>query len=357
MKWSSYLDSVSVATVVGLLLAPIPSARSAPPDLDAIRRTLRVTWDSLATLSFRSDEFMLDAQGARDRTKSTVRYDWCFDEGNRFSLAARQIRIDGSEKIFELVRGDGRRRYSITPFPGFPDSISEVNISAQKDTRESYTGRMSAVLWLLLPGGRPPYAHLEGSGSLSVENVGGRERVLLKSTHNGLPLRCILEPDHDWVPCHVELGSGDNMHDFEATSFIRDNGRWFPAEGSYTGDILVGLPGERPSRKIRRGFDVTALKINHPLDQRLFALPRLPDGAGVSDEVKRKNYYQGNTLEARKRLELRYHVPARMGERKGLTPLEAGPAPGTGFWSVTLAAISTALLLAGGIAHRYARSR
>ena len=176
------------------------NADSAQPDFDMIERMLRESWNSLATLAFRCEEFGLDEAGRRNYSQPTQRLDWLFGEGDRLSLTTSQVETGGSETHVSLTRQDGRRQYAIMPFDGYPGSISDVYISAQKDTRGFYSGRMCAVLWLIMPGGRPPHVHLEQNGSLAIVKAGGRDSVVLSSTHRGLPVRCTLDPDHDWMP-------------------------------------------------------------------------------------------------------------------------------------------------------------
>ena len=341
--------------IVALFLAAPPSACSADTDLEEVRRVLKQSWDSLATLSYRLEEYELNERGERDRTKSTIQTDWCLGEGNRIAVSQRTISPDGTVSSSSSVRLDGRRRYKIRPFPGHPDSISDVTISAQKETRDSHAEMMNSLAWLMTPGGRPLTAHLDSGGFLEIEDSGARQRVVLVSRAREQPLRRVLDPKHDWIPLRVELGTGDKMLR-SARRFVQEQGHWFPTEGTYLSPTVNGPLGSSPIFYSLRGFTVSAIRVNAPLEESLFKIPPLPRGTGVQDEVKGTSFYIGGTLAARKQLEDRYaaHDSVAVSDQVNV-PLRASTQPAPDHWPAITGGLSAAVLCtAAALAcHRY----
>ncbi len=335
---------------MALFLAAPPGVCSAGPDLNEVRRVLKLSWDSLATLSYRLEEYELDERGERDRTMPTIQTDWYLGEGNRIAMSRRTMSPGGTVSFFSSVRQDGRRRYDITPFRGHPDSISRVTITAQKETRDSYAEITNSLAWLMTPGGRPLTAHLDAGGSLEIEDVGARQRVVLLSREREKPLRCFLDPEHDWVPRRVELGTGDTMIYFQARRFVQEQGHWFPAEGTYLSPTVNGPLGKSSIFYKRRGFTVSAISVNARLEESLFTLPPLPRGAGVRDDVKGTSYYVGGTRAARKQLEDRYapHDSVAVSDQSAV-PVQASTDPAPNYLPAVIGGLSAAVLCTAGV--------
>ena len=153
--------------------------------------------------------------------------------------------------------------------------MQQVTIDDQPDQRDRYAGLMCSPLWLWTPGGAAS-ALLSSGGKLVVEqrHTKGGERVILvaKNPRWGRgEVRCELDADHGWAPRRVELTDRSARDVWEVKKFTLVDGRWFPAEGRYTGP------------NASTDFKVTRWHVNRPIPAEKFGLPELPKGLRVFD--------------------------------------------------------------------------
>lgn len=313
-----------------------------PLDRQAIGETLKQLWDSLDTVEFWCDCFPLDEAGQPDRSGIVVRHEFARQAGGCWALTVTAIKPNGEVTVMESFREDRRRRYTTYYFSGQPDSISHVVIQSQKSTSNSYEGMMFCMTWLLMPGHRPIHELLAEAGPLELEQTGRNERGLVTfvATYNGYPLRCTLDPDRDWLAYRVKLGDDQLQSYWQVDRFERNNGRWFPAEGTFLAHTTDG-------RKLW-GFTVTNVSINQPLKIPSFGLPPLPEGTLVLDEVARTQTVIGGKA-ARERLEKLHRKPGDPVKREPGPPITASRDPERTSWAHIAVGISIAAFVVAGL--------
>jgi len=273
------------------------------PDAESIRNALKQSWESLQSIQFRADAYGIDTEGRRT-TKYALRVDFAHAKGGRWAIAERSTQGEIVVQLASDIREDGKKQRVITAFPGGDEAISTLVIRPQTDNDRTYSAGMDEILWLWLPGGKPPIAHLDAGGKLEVTKVDGKVRAVIHSTHKETPIEIELDPEHDWLPSRVTV---KDFLEYKATKFRLDNGRWFydegrqrklhgPLSGAEAGEIVA-----EPEGTTYRGFVVKSLGINRPIDTATFAAPRLEAGVLVQDETTGTRIVIGgaSALEAR----------------------------------------------------------
>jgi hypothetical protein len=297
-----------------LSVLAIAGRPSTPTDLDEVRRELDAGWQSLQTIEFECREYLLDEANRPRKGLSELDFHFAYQAGGRWAYATWQVDLEGNRRPLEDTRQDGRKQYQVFARKGHPDVIDFAQISTQTSTADTYDGGMQVALWLWIPGGKPPIAHLRSGGRLEIERtLDGRETVVLVSSHKGHPLRCELDPEHEWLPRRVLLG---DFAEYVATDFRRDNGRWFPSEG-------FGITRLGPSRAQRDGFRVTSLAINRGIFPSTFQMPRLAPGVIVQDAAGKGEIVGGQA--ARETLEREYPSAPAAQAAPGDTGSVGGP--------------------------------
>jgi hypothetical protein len=271
------------------------STEVSQPERADLRERLKQFWDSMATFEFTSDEYTIPEHGGRTDGLYLIRTRFIKGLDGRSAIKQSSIAPGGHEKIFHELRNDGVRSHGIVRLKNH-DIISELVTSNAQGNELEYKGAMCYLLWILLPGGRPIYTRLDTGGDTDARMIEGRETLILNFTHKGLLVSCFLDPEHDWLPRRVEIG-GEPRQEITVTRFSRVDGRWIPAEGTYTG---IGPD--------RRGYKVTSFRVNHAVAMDAFEPPPVPDGARVFDETTSKGYFKGGPV-ARDRFVKKY-IPA-----------------------------------------------
>ncbi len=315
------------------------AAEPKPLDVAAIRLELRQSWESLRSLQVRFKDFSADREGQQKPNTLHMDVGFAHAAGGLWSYNVRQTGFDGVENLITDVRQDGRKRHALMAFPGHADVIHRVSIQPQESTNESYAGGMHAILWLWIPGGKPPHAHLDSGGTLEVVREDGQAgRAVLTSSHKGYPVRMELDAEHDWLPSRVVLGDFD---EYRATGFRRDNGRWFYEKGVETMNRSVS------SGPTQRGFVVTDLQINRMIPTTTFSLPKLGPGVAIMDATPDAKPVRG-TAKDREALERRYASP-RPPTGEPAERIIAGRDPSLFPWRQALAIGSAALVVVAGL--------
>ncbi len=307
--------------------------------------TLRHIWDSWNTIELTCEEFMLDAQGERDRSRPYMRHEFRFKKPSRYALVITSVKPDGESKVLESIRGDGRVRTAIRSFPGFANEVSGLHLMNQESTEERYEDTKFSALWLVMPGGRPLAAYLAEGGTLTRAENHGPTHYILEARHRENPLRCILDSNRDWLPIRVELEArGQSMY-WEATRFTQDNHRWFPVEGRFTAPMSDGT--------LLKGFSVLRLAVNRPIDDGAFAVPKIPDGVRVEDDITGNSHFQGGREAWLRRR--RFFGAQPVNSQRDLKNIVASRTPEAAPWPWLIAGGATAALFLAGAA--WIRSR
>ncbi len=278
------MRAATTLLIVTLLGFPV-SVQADRPDRRVVRDRLKLLWDSLASIEIRCEEYVADARGERDLSRSHRANHFCHKKENLWFCDLQVVSPAGIRTPIDQIRQDGLKRYQVLMFKDFPDEISAINISKQVSTPLDYADPKFSALWLFLPGGKPPYLYLDQGAKMTDAKGHGPSCVAIDAVHQNHRLLLILDGDHDWLPRRVESTHVDGVHVHEVTRFTRDNGRWFPAEGYFTHPMAKG--------PVRLDFVVTQIRINRDLDQSLFRLPVLPPGVRIFDINKQFSFQGG----------------------------------------------------------------
>jgi hypothetical protein len=281
---------------------------------EQIGESTKIAWTSLSSVQFVSDELIADlVQG----TSRLERYYFALEDRGQYALRAKEVK-EGREYHVHDFREDGQKSYQSRPFRDSDDSLNSVTIRYQTSTESHYKGMMFRVLWLLMPGGEPIFRHIEQGASVEpARDVDGNTVYVVHTSFRGSPIRCEVDPQHDWLVRRMTLGEG--LMDVRVTRFDRVDGRWFPVEGSSSEDMTV------EGRRIRkRGtFRVSQLRINQPLDPGLFHITesKLPSGTKVIDSISGRTRYIGGRSARDRRISEQLEQPEAPGTElsKGLT--------------------------------------
>jgi RNA polymerase sigma factor (sigma-70 family) len=248
-----------------------PPAAGAPaplPDRASVRDALRAWWAGIETLEFREVESAVGDDGRPVQSGRHPIVEVALGRGDRRAVMHGSLGPDGRARVAEEKRDDGRTQFYLLSNAEAPDKITDATVKDQTNTRDSYHDEMSTVLWLLTPwtikrfDARPLYLHLDAGAKLEIgRGPDGKPSVVMTLEYGSQ--RYELDPDHDYLPKRV-TGS---LYDVSVTSFAKDNGRWFPAEG------LVTEKTQPAPKGTRRTFAVAGLRINRPIPDSRFERP------------------------------------------------------------------------------------
>jgi hypothetical protein len=283
---SFHLSIIYVITLILIAFLNVPNpVRADAPDRQDLRDRLKLLWDSLASIEIRCEEYVADARGDRDLVRFHTENHFCHKKENYWFCDMQLVSATGVRKPIDQIRQDGLRRQQVRMFRDFPGEISDVDIKNQVSTPLEYAEAKFSALWLILPGGTPPYIYLDQGAPISKAEDYGPSCVAIDAVHRNNRLRLILDGDHDWLPRRVESSDGEDIHIHEVTHFARDNNKWFPSEGQFTHPTPKGL--------VRKLFVVTQARINREVDEGLFRLPVLPPGVRISNDIAKNVSFQG----------------------------------------------------------------
>ena len=326
-------------------------------DLATIRSELKQSWESLHDIQFQSDGFGTDKQGRRT-TPYHIRTNFAHSRGGRWAYQSKAMLGDVVKQFVSDIRQNGKTQWSVATFPNHPEVTNMVFVRSQSDDDRTYSEGMTALLWLWIPGGKPPIAHLDAGGQLEATRVDGKLHALIRATHKDVPIVIELDPDHDWLPFRV---TAEDFLLYEATQFRRDNGRWFyergfeirhhgPVSGYDAGEIVA-----QPEGDTRREFLVKTLTINRPLNSTLFNAPPTEPGVLIQDSTTGRDKVIGGhaAFAVRQR---RYGT--KPSSEPVAQPIGAAIDPPSGPWGASLlVASAAALLTAGFLMVRSSRSK
>ncbi|AMV40617.1 hypothetical protein [Planctomyces sp. SH-PL62] len=283
-----------------LLLAPAApqTCRAEIPSIPELRSILKSQWDSIATVEHTCHEYMPDPERPGKFKPAYFVYETSRSKGGLTSYRVASILSDARRVEIARLIEDGNKRHDYKFFDRHPDVMSTVKISRQPSidgALENTTN--SPIAWLTTPGSKPIHEHF--TDSIKLASVEDGDAKCIEATfpiNKYSSVRCLLDPDHDWLAKRVELLNDDGMK-WVVTKFQRDNGRWFPEEGTWTA-LVAGRPTEMH-------FVVSNLKINRDIPPSRFKPLAITKDAWVTDVISDKQYIWQGTLASRRQLEVR----------------------------------------------------
>ncbi len=318
--------------------SPTPGrAATSPPNREDVRAALARWWEAVDTIEVDYDR--LTPSEDDDVQVVYQQYHLAKAPGGKYSTRAEHLLPDGGVKVIMNERTDGRRVYQVMTVPGSPDVTDYVNIMYSKSATDLYKGPMSDLLWIIMPGGRPLHKRLDNGAEFAIEpNESGEDdtyTIRFDDSGNGLsPVRCELDPRHDWLPRRVSLGEPP-MYSVKVERYTRDHGIEFPAEGEVT--LL-----NRSNARVSYRFLVRRLSLNEPVSDDQFGVPGVVTGTLLMDQTKRQNSVEGGSG-ARQAFMAKYR-PELPSVGPPPSPIVAERAPRTS-WVPTVLIIGSAVIL------------
>ncbi|SIO14457.1 hypothetical protein SAMN05444166_2686 [Singulisphaera sp. GP187] len=250
-------------------------------------------WSSREPVEFTEIDVIKSEASGVTTGSVTCEFQIAFDLKGRFSF--KSFSDFGTQKHqmdLHLVE-DGRYQYKIDYFKYDQKSIlvNSVRFRKQASTVNHYdANNMTALLWLLIPGGRPPYLHVIESTSIRREAGPDYPQplVVVESSHRGGPIEIYLDPGLRYAIRKVKTKNGAFL--WEVSDFKQLDGYWFPFHGKSEVRLKSG-PTETLSQT---HFTVTDAAINKPLRYSSFSPPELTEGAVRVDGTSGQTRLQGD---------------------------------------------------------------
>ncbi|WP_165070482.1 LolA family protein [Paludisphaera rhizosphaerae] len=344
-----YPSRSAVILAVGVVMfAVVPhSSAKEPASREEIRDAIARWWDSTDSIDATFELTRSDDGPERVYQEDRV----AIASGGKYFVRSFFIGRDGQRVQATNQGADGDKAFRITPLPGKPDIADTVTVLNSPCTNDTYVGGMDELLWLLMPGGKRLNRSLDDGAELTVDrNDDGSDRYVVEFTFRfkSNPVRCELDPAHDWLPRVVEVGKPRKALQIHVTRYKLVEGRFIPSEA----DVFNKSPSGKESSS---RFLLRSVSVNGDLDPGIFKPKGLVAGTQIDDEDTGKSrIHEGNARTRLAFLERYYPKPktgAMKDDVKSLEPLRAERTPSE--WPVVpILGVSGLLLLASIFVHR-----
>ena len=232
----------------------------------------------MATVEFRSESYKNGILGQPDLANRII-YEYAIGpDGRRASKVFFVKEGEDPPRLMQDIRIDGTKRIILQYIPKSSETVDQIRVSNIEDRGSVFAKGMNEVLWIIAPGGRPLYERLNAEVDLSVDQE--KRPVIGFVLDGGRHVTCTLDRDRDWLPVHVNLRVAESEHVYDVKRFEKDNGRWFPMEGTMR---------TQGNRSEIRSFLVTNLRINRGIPDSTFTMPQnLEKGVAIFDETSKE---------------------------------------------------------------------
>lgn len=305
----------------------------------------KLAWESIESIQFHGRTEEINDQEKLDKS-SYIEHDCVLASQGR---TVQKLKIVTENKIifYGETRTDGEKVYVIDYLENNSKIPSNITITYLPDKEAVLKSRMNEVLWMVVPGGKPIFRHIENATDKLLSN----DKRYLEITANITEkqrYQCKLDKNHDWLPIQAKLLVNNKKgisYTFFVNSFAVSNGHWFPTKVTQ-----VTTSGNKRVTKI---LEVTEFKINAKLDSSIFTLPKnLEKGVLISDKTRsRGSRILGGSIARDKFLAKYSGGETNKGETNkigaGGQRLLTSRDPSIFPWSTLLSIASTALLVAG----------
>lgn len=341
------MDRPSISTMIlaGCFFLPAtvsPHASGAPPaSRKEIRDAIARWWDSTDSI-----DATFELTGSDDGPERVHQEDHVvIASGGKYFVRTFLHTNEGVRQQVAHEGADGDKAFRITPIPGKPDIANEVTVFNSPSTNDTYVGGMNEFLWLLMPGGKRLNRWLDEGAELTVDrNDDGSDRYVVEFTFRfySNPVRCELDPAHDWLPRVVVVGKSRKALQIHVTRYKLVEGRFIPSEA----DVFKKSPSGKESS---RRFLLRSTAINGAVDPGIFKPRGLVAGTQIDDEDTGKSRIHGGNSRTRLAFLEQYYQTSRTKATKAdvapVEPLRAERNPAE--WPVVpILGASVALLLA-----------
>lgn len=341
MGYPSRSAVVLAAALILSATAQTDSSAKAPASREEIRDAIARWWDSTDSIDATFELTRSDDGPERVYQEDRV----AIASGGKYFVRTFFISRDGQRVQAVNEGADGNKAFRITPLPGKPDIADTVTVLNSPCTNDTYVGGMDELLWLLMPGGKRLNRWLDDGAELTVDrNDDGSDRYVVEFTFRfkSNPVRCELDPAHDWLPRVVEVGKPRKALQIHVTRYKLVEGRFIPSEA----DVFNKSPsGEESSGR----FLLRSAAINAVVDPGIFKPRGLVAGTQIDDEDTGKSRIHGGDARTRLAFLEQYYPMSRTKTAKAdvapVEPLRAERNPAE--WPVVpILGASFALLLA-----------
>ncbi len=184
---------------------------------------------------------------------------------------------DGSKKMSQWIRDDGKNQYTMFCPPSALDVVESVRIKLTPNSASRNHMGMMPFLTALTPRGVRLSDLVSTGKNLETRIAESGDRIVRMTTQDiNMKIDLELSERHDYQPVLVRFQKGTQAM---VTEFVHIDGFWFPKHGHFDGFREDGTP-------YRRCFAVDHLKVNFGPSSDRFGLPRLSNGTAVFNETK-----------------------------------------------------------------------
>jgi hypothetical protein len=310
-------------------------------DLLRLKEDLKIIWGAIDSVEYTATSHQVDAVGLPDNSGLRLKEYRAVASGGKSALRLSVIQDDHQEKIVQDTRMDGRKEYYCFYLSKGSDKNQNVMKSIRVTNQKSASVEsLEDATWVVFPGGK----RVDELTNTSINTrivADGRDRraILTNRLDQDRTLICELDSAHDWLPIKVTLTAFGESCSYEVTRFFRNDGRWFPREGTkvYRKD---GVPAQRI-------FEIHRVNINGELPADTFGLPaKIESGVTILDETaKGKPTRIVGGMSARDAFFERHHVTSKSPKKSSSPPLHASTTPEQAPWALILGIMSVVSLM------------
>jgi hypothetical protein len=307
------------------------------------REAIARWWDSIDSIDTKFDLLYSD-----DAVYVSTQHRLAIASGGRYLVQSYLLARDGRREPVIDHCTDGLKTYRLHPLKSHPGVVDAMSVANSKSTSDSYSDAMDAMIWILMPGGKRLHRWLDEGAEFAVEpDENGVDKYVVRFPFRfkSNPVRCELDPRHDWLPRAIDVGESGKAMRIRVAKFTEQGGRFFPSEGEVTEIAGRGTT-------ITRRLVVHSAAINQPLEAGLFKPQGVLPGTLVMDYQKGGWSVPGG-IEARKAFEARYIAPTDSeSSGEAPAPLRAEQTP-PGWPVAPILGGSALLLLASLVVYRH----
>lgn len=263
-----------------VLMSWIRSAFGADPSpitLDSIVKTLEMREKALDSFEATGRLYFSDEHCSPDSKPFIEEFMILHkSDGRRENRIISRLQ-DGSKKMSQWIRDDGKKQYTMFCPPSALDVVESVRIKLTPNSASRNHMGMMPFLNALTPRG-VRLSNLVSTGTeLDTRIAESGDRIVRMTTQDfKMKIDLELSERHDYQPVRVQFSKGSQAL---VTEFVNVDGFWFPKHGHFEGLREDGTP-------YRRCFEVVRLRVNFDPSSDRFGLPNLTNGSLVFNETK-----------------------------------------------------------------------
>lgn len=269
--------SLLLVLVLSSFLRSVIGADPTPITLDSIVKTLEMRDKALDSFEATGRLYFSDEHCSPDSKPFLEEFMILHKSDGRRENKIINIMQDGSKRLSQWIRDDGKKQYTMFCPPSALDVVESVRIKLTPNSASRNHMGMMPFLNALTPRG-VRLSNLVSTGTeLDTRIAESGDRIVRMTTQDiKMKINLELSERHDYQPVRVRFPNGSQAM---ISEFANIDGFWFPKHGHFDGFREDGTP-------YRRCFAVDHLKVNFDSSSDRFGLPKLTDGTLVVNETK-----------------------------------------------------------------------